>query len=247
VQKILRQHRIGAKDFDYRSFFRSKLNDVLAEHTLLSTPSSVFEILPSHQSRPAGPSHPWDFSYRGHTASSPQRTVLSADPRSSLLQPSHSAPNTSRPNFPMATATTASGARGDEPYWKRACAQPKTLSSSPLPVPLSLSASIPSLNLKFQTNSTSAATRPPDPAVLSVVKRLASHPEYRRLIENYKRNSLPSRVGYISNKHFLSSLRAIEFPLKKAEFNLLLKEFRAIGLPDTFHFQRMVDLAHGLP
>jgi hypothetical protein len=80
-----------------------------------------------------------------------------------------------------------------------------------------------------------------------VVKRLASHPEYRRLIENYKRNSLPSRVGYISNKHFLSSLRAIEFPLKKAEFNLLLKEFRAIGLPDTFHFQRMVDLAHGLP
>ena len=188
---------------------------------MLSTPNSVFQISPGHQSRAAGPSHPWDFSY----------------PTQQTLHSSISAPNTSRAP-PVAAVTTSAGMGSleEDPYWKRACVQPK-ISPSPL------SASVPSLQLKFQTNQTCGLTKPQDPALLSVVKRLASHPEYRRLIENYKRNSLPSRVGYISNKHLLNSLRAIQFPLKKAEFNLLLKEFRAIGLPDTFHFQRMVDLA----
>jgi hypothetical protein len=250
VKKILRQYRIGigGKDLDYRSFFRSKLTTVLAtEPMMLSSPNSVFQIDPGHQSRPTGASHPWDFSYRGHTAPS---THSSTSTSTALLQQtSSSAPNTSRaPSNTTAanTATATTERTGDrDPYWKRACAQPKTLSlpsSSSFP---STSASSPSLLLlKFQSPA-SAAVRPSEDLLplLSLVKRLASHPQYRHLIENYKRNSLPSRVGFISNKHLLSSLRAIEFPMKKAEFNLLLKEFRAVGLPDTFHYQRMVDLA----
>jgi hypothetical protein len=192
VRNILRTHRIGQGDIDYRSFFRSKLTEVKNETAVLSTSNSIFRISPGTQSRVVGPAHPWEF----------HRYAEGTSPHDQLRGHTSSGPSIQQLKFPST---------GDSSHVRAAW----TIGQS-------------------------------DPNLISLLQRLSAHPQSHQLSHHYQRNSLPSHDGYISNKCFQSSLKMIQFPLKKAEFNLLVKEFRAIGLPDSFHYQRMLDLMKGL-
>lgn len=184
------------------------------ENTVFVTSDSMFRIDPGTQSRQLGPAHPWDFNY--------------------VNPSSHTLP----PTCPPSTSTLESDSQLRNPYWKRACVEPKALSIPSGPF-------LTSTQIKFQSPS-STNQFSSDPNLIPLLQRLGSHPQYHQLIVDYKRHSLPSHVGLISNKYFLTSLQSIKFPLKKSEFNLLLKEFRAIGFPDTFNYQRMIDMINQL-
>lgn len=106
------------------------------------------------------------------------------------------------------------------------------------------SLSISSNNLSLPKTSNSFNIDSYDVKVIPIVSKIVTNPQYKQLIDSYKRNQLPLRQGYISNKFFLNSLQIYQIRFKKSEVNVLLKEFRAIGLPDTFAYNDFLQVCN---
>lgn len=211
-----------------------------------STPDSIFQVAPLTKSRSLGPAHPWDFKYQCGTAPLPTSN-------SSLSQ------FKSESNHQSLFQTTPNNS--NLPYWKRACVDPK---SRPLTTTGEISSttetsftgsgsSTGTVNKSFNStsidkfssnNSNTFNINSYDIKLVPILSKIISHPQCKQLFDSYKRNQLPLRQGFISNKYFLNSLQIFQIPLKKSEVNVLLKEFRAIGLPDTFAYNDFLQVCN---
>ena len=214
INSFASQYQVGA-DVDYQTFFRTKLNQVMSETFTAPTPQSVFQIAPLTQSRSFGPAHPWDFKYQGGTSPLPLSPTKSLEVNQSFA---HTMPDST-----------------SQPYWKRACAEPK-----PRPI-VSIS---PFENNSSNNSSNLIDISSYDEKVIPTISKIIAHPKSKQLLDSYKKNQLPLRLGYISNKFFLNSLKVFQIPLKKSEVNALLKDFRAIGLPDTFSYNEFLQVCN---
>jgi hypothetical protein len=224
LSTLISTYRTG-NDVDYRTCFRHQLTRLFNESGPLSTEHSVFQMAPLTKSRSLGPSHPWDFNYQlsGGTAPLPSNSscaLPSALPSASSLSST----------LPLSSS---------DPYWKRACQDPKPVLPPPSARPMT-SVSISPFSSSLVSPLTSSNLS--DERLITILKGFLHHPNSKALFDSYRRNQLVSHPGNISNRYFFSSLTEFDIAptIKKKDVNYLLKIYRAIGLPDTFNFQEML-------
>lgn len=181
----------------------------------ISTNKSVFQIAPLTKARDVGASHPWDFNYQQGIPMKSNNDDLTI------------------------------------PYWRRACADPRARPSTTTPSSSSPLDSGGSLTFGFNktmgasANASSVDLSSYEPKVITACRKVANHPNFRQLKDEFKRSQLVNYKGCISTKNFSAIVTNCQMELTRSESGVISRVFRAKGIPDTMNYQEFVDVCQG--